>query len=211
MEFFRRTGVRPHRLGILPGAFNPITIAHLALAQSALELVDEVLFVLPRVFPHKGYEGATFEQRLEMLGTALADEPRYSVGASGRGLFVEIAEECRLSYGSDVRLTFLCGRDAAERIVSWDYGRPGAIAGMLEKFDLLVSARAGEYDPPAELACSIAPLPIEESFDRISATEVRQRIAQGQPWEYLVPAAIAPLIRSRNYYLSMPSDSPTGM
>ena len=55
MEFFRRAAGRPNRLGILPGTFNPVTVAHLALAHAALRHVDEVVFVLPRVFPHKNY------------------------------------------------------------------------------------------------------------------------------------------------------------
>jgi nicotinic acid mononucleotide adenylyltransferase len=116
MEFFRRSLAHPSRLGILPGTFNPVTVAHLALAQAAASCVDEVLFVLPRVFPHKEYSGATFGERVELLCLALASFPHFSIAASDRGLFLDIADECRAVYGATVRLTFLCGRDAAERI-----------------------------------------------------------------------------------------------
>src|SRR5207248_8252205 len=116
MEFFRRSLEFPRTLAVFPGSFNPVTVAHVALARAALNNVDEVVFVLPRVFPHKHYSDATFEQRLDLLQTALAGEPRFSIAASDRGLFVEIARECRVPYGPDVRLSFLCGRDAAERI-----------------------------------------------------------------------------------------------
>src|ERR1039458_5080843 len=61
MEFLRRSKDRPYRLGVLPGTFNPVTVAHLALAEAALTIVDEVVFVLPRQFPHKTYSGAAFE------------------------------------------------------------------------------------------------------------------------------------------------------
>ncbi len=195
MEFFRRVEIKPQRLGILPGTFNPPTVAHLALAEAALPSVDEVVFVLPRVFPHKHYSGATFQQRLDMLAAALAGQPRYSVATSRRGLFTEIADECRLDYGPGVQLTFLCGRDAAERIVSWDYGAPGALANMLNQFDMLVAARLGEYTPPPEFAKSISELPLEGAFDHVSATEVRHRIARREPWEHLVPEPIVELIR----------------
>ena len=84
------------------------------------------MFVLPRQFPHKTYSGASFEQRKELLSLALAAHPRFSAAVSENGLFVEIADECRECYGADVQLSFLCGRDAAERIVNWDYGRPEA-------------------------------------------------------------------------------------
>src|ERR1035441_4869907 len=34
MEFLRRSKDRPYRLGVLPGTFNPVTVAHLALAEA---------------------------------------------------------------------------------------------------------------------------------------------------------------------------------
>ena len=157
VEFFRRSAEILCRLGVLPGSFNPITVAHLALAEAALNVVDEVVFVLPREFPHKAYTGASFAERVELLDMALAGQRRFSVAASEGGLFVEIAGECRAAYGADVRLSFLCGRDAAERIANWDYGRPEAFAEMLQQFDLLVAARSGEYFPPESLSSSFAP------------------------------------------------------
>ncbi len=195
MEFFRRPAVSPARLGILPGTFNPLTIAHLALADAARRHCDEVLFVLPRVFPHKEYAGASFEQRLELLTAAVGGDAAFSVAASDRGLFLEIARECRETYGPQVRLTFLCGRDAAERIAGWDYGQAGAFAEMLREFDLLVAARQGEYNAPPDIAGSIACLDVPRRLDDISATVVRERILRGEPWEHLVPAAIRDRVR----------------
>ena len=190
MEFFLRSAGQPRRLGVFPGTFNPVTVAHIALAQSALALVDEVVFVLPRRFPHKTYSGARFEQRVELLAMALGTQPRYSVAASDGGLFAEIARECRQAYGPDVRLSFLCGRDAAERMANWDYGRPEALAEMLLQFDLLVAAREGEYSPPENMAGCVAPLEACGAWDLVSASQVRHRIAHGEPWEHLVPPAV---------------------
>jgi nicotinate-nucleotide adenylyltransferase len=190
MEFFRRPADKPFRLGVFPGSFNPVTLAHLALAEAALSAVDEVLFVLPRQFPHKPYSGASFTQRVELLTAALEGNSRFSAAASEDGLFVEIAAECRKVYGDEVRLTFLCGRDAAERIASWDYGRPGAFLEMLKQFDLLVAARAGEYRPPESLLSSCARLELNGDFDHVSASEVRARICSGAPWEHLVPPPV---------------------
>ena len=188
MEFFQRAAGAPSHLGILPGTFNPVTVAHLALAEAALRSVDEVLFVLPRAFPHKPYTGASFEDRVEMLKDVA--RPRYSVAASDGGLFFQIAGECRKAYHPDTRLTFLCGRDAAERIVGWNYDDPGALQAMLRSFSLLVAARSGEYVPPAEWAGCIARLDLENPLDHVSATEVRERIARGEPWRHLVPEAV---------------------
>jgi len=210
MEFFRRAEGRPSRLAVLPGAFNPVTVAHLELAHRALPLVDEVVFVLPRALPHKDYAGASYRERVEMLEAAACGHPRFSIAAADRGLFVEIAQECREAYAGDVRLVFLCGRDAAERIAGWDYGRPGAFADMLRQFDLLVAGRSGEYAPAPEFRHAIHRLPLSGDFDRVSATDVRDRIARGEQWEHLVPAPIR-LLAARIYAgRTEKVDPPTG-
>jgi nicotinate-nucleotide adenylyltransferase len=195
MEFFRRPAAGPHRLGILSGTFNPPTRAHLALAEGALDVVDGVLFVMPRVLPHKSYEGVGFTDRLRMLEAATDGQPRFSLAATERGLFIEIARECRAALGPGVSLAFLCGRDAAERAMNWDYGRPGAFLEMLQEFELLVAARKGSLEIPQEAANRIHALPIAAEYDDVSATEVRRRIRSGQPWEHLVAERIVPLVR----------------
>ncbi len=195
MEFFRREGVSPRKLGVLAGSFNPPTRAHTALARAALSQVDEVLFVLPRVFPHKGWENAGFDDRLRMLDAAVRSEPRFSIAASEKGLFIEIARECRAAYGEGPELYFLCGRDAAERIVNWDYGQPGAFLEQLREYHLLVAPRRGHYEPPLEMQECIHPLAVPADCDDVSATEVRRRIASGEPWEHLSPPEIVSLVR----------------
>jgi len=197
MEFFHRSAKQPERLGVLPGTFNPITVAHLALAHAALRHVDEVVFVLPRVFPHKPYSGASFAERVEMLRIATAENAAFSIAAADGGLFVDIARQCRAAYRDAVRLSFLCGRDAAERIVGWDYGRPSAFAEMIREFDLLVASRDGAYAAPDEFASAIRSLDLEGA-EGVSSTEVRDRIARGEPWEHLVPAGVVE--RARRVY-----------
>lgn len=194
MTFFRRAPGEPQRLGILAGTFNPPTVAHLALARAARQHVDEVLFALPRSFPHKTYEEAAFEQRLRMLEAALADEPHYSIAATEGGLFIEIARECRAAYPPGVELYFICGRDAAERIVNWDYGRPGAIEEQLAEYQLLVAPRRGVWQPPVALSHRIHSLALPPGYDEVSATEVREGIRQGRPWRHLVPGPIVELV-----------------
>lgn len=198
MEFFRRAQGQPANLGILPGTFNPPTRAHFALVRAAAPYIDEALFVLPRAFPHKRYEGASFDERVQMLETAAAallTGVPYSIGSTDLGLFIDIARECREAYGPQPRLLFLCGRDAAERAVAWDYGRPGAFAEMLHEFELLVFPRQGTYKPPAELRGRIHVQPLDASCDGISSTKVRERVIRGGRWEHLVPGSIAGVVR----------------
>ncbi len=195
MEFFRRAEGRPRKLGVLAGAFHPPTKAHLALARAALAVVEEVVFVLPRRFPHKRYEGVGLEERLRLVLAATAGEPRFSVAVSEGGLFIEIARECKQAYGPEVEIWFLCGRDAAERIVNWDYGEPGAFARQLEVYGLLAAPRGGHYEPPPEYRDRIRPLPLEGGYDEVSSTAVREAIREGRPWEHLVPEPIVEDVR----------------
>jgi nicotinic acid mononucleotide adenylyltransferase len=195
MQFFRKATGHPSRLAILPGAFHPPTVAHMALARAALRVAGEVLFVLPQSFPHKAYEGAPFERRLEWLMLATASEARCSIAATDRGLFIDIARACRAAYGEGVRLSFLCGTDAAERIVGWDYGDREKIADQWKEYDLLVADRAGAYRPPRQYAAHIEALPLDGDYHEISATEVRSRISAGLDWESLTPPEIVESVR----------------
>jgi nicotinate-nucleotide adenylyltransferase len=196
MEFFQRAAAAPRKLAIFAGAFHPPTCAHLAIAGAALDRVDEVVFVLPRIFPHKEWSGADFSQRIALLQAALADQPRCSIASSSHGLFIEIAGECREAYGDGVQLYVLCGRDAAERIVNWDYGHPDAFHQQLDVFELLVASREGEYQPPADIRDRVHKLPLALDYDAVSSSEVRRRIREGEPWEHLVPADTVELLKS---------------
>ena len=194
MEHYITVSPAPAKLAILPGAFNPPTRAHLAMADAALTMADEVLFALPRAFPHKEYSGSEFETRLGWLRAALAGYPRFSLAVTEGGLFIEIAQEARALYGAGTELFLLCGRDAAERIVGWDYGEGDGIQKQLESFALLVAARAGVYEPPPQIRNRVHALALPSGLDEVSSSEVRRRIRAGEPWRDLVPESIGDMI-----------------
>jgi len=179
---------------VLAGSFNPPTVAHLEIAHAARPYVDEVLCVVPKALPHKEYFGATLEQRLHMLEHSGLRVP-HSIAASDQGLFIDIARECRTHYGPDTQVYIICGRDAAERIVTWDYGRPGVVEEMLAEFELLVAPRDGQFQPPPEFEQRIHSLDLRGEHDHISSSEVRERIARAAPWEHLVPEGIRRLVQ----------------
>jgi nicotinate-nucleotide adenylyltransferase len=169
-------------------------VAHLELAQAAIQSVDLIVCVVPRVFPHKEYSGATMEQRVEMLDAAGLAIP-HAIASTSQGLFIDIAREFRAHYGTDTQLSFVCGRDAAERILGWDYGRAGVVEEMLREFELLVAPRGGHFSPPAEYGHRIHALDFPGVHEEVSSTEVRERIARGEPWEHLVPEKIRERVR----------------
>ena len=58
---------------------------------------------------------------------------------------------------------------------------------MLERFELLVANRDGHYEPPDEIRDRVHVLEVPGEIGAISATEVRERLRRGEPWEHLVP------------------------
>ena len=196
LDFWKSSARRGRRVGILPAAFNPVTLAHLEMARQGVRQygLDEVLFLLPRVLPHKIYSGAGFEQRVEMLQAALAAEPQFSIGSTDQGLFLDIARACRPVYGPEAELFFLCGCDAAERIVNWDYGDGPWFADQLREFQMLVAPRGGPYVVPPEYTGEIHLLDLAPEFEEVSSTAAREGI------ERFVPPAVAEIIRRDRLY-----------
>jgi nicotinic acid mononucleotide adenylyltransferase len=124
-----------------------------------------------------------------MLRRITATEPRFGIGIADRGLYIDMAREARDAIpGAEIEL--ICGRDAAERIATWDYGEPGVFERMLDEFRLLVAPRSGQY-PRLD---RVHELPLTEESQAMSATEVRTRIRRGEEWQHLVPAEIRDLV-----------------
>jgi nicotinate (nicotinamide) nucleotide adenylyltransferase len=194
LKFYRQESLTPCRIGILAGSFNPPTVAHIELARAASAMVDLVLFVVPRVFPHKEFSGATLEQRVGMLEAAGLEIP-HAIASTSAGLFIDMARECRRHFGPSPEMSFICGRDAAERILGWDYGRTGVVEEMFAEFELLVAPRGGDFSPPGRFEHRIRVLPIGAGHQEVSSTQVRERIARGEPWEHLVPDKIRGRVR----------------
>lgn len=192
MRIIHKAAGFPKSIAVLAGAFNPPTTAHVALAESALTMVDEVVLAIPRSFPHKQFEGATLDQRLAMLQRIAEGRAGLSVGVAEGGLFVEIAREAR-AYYPDTEMFLLCGRDAAERILTWDYSDPEFVDKMLREFGLLVAPRGGEYVPPERFRHAIRSLS-PGNYDDCSSTRLRETIRESENWRELVPEEIAGMV-----------------
>jgi len=187
LKFLHRTA-RAGRgpVALLPGAWNPPTVAHIAIARAALSWADEIVLIIPRDLPHKQFAGVSFEERAFLLERLAAAEDGFSAAVTESGLYFEIAAEAREMLG-DAAIGLVCGRDAAERIAHWNYGRPGVFEEMVAKHPLLVASRLGSWEGAGE---GIVQIPIDPSFDLVSSSEVRRRLQAGEDWTLLVPEAI---------------------
>ena len=128
-----------------------------------------------------------------MLRLAIGDHANFSLAASDQGLFIDLARDAQRDY--DAELFLLCGRDAAERIVGWDYGDRDGIHQQLREFQLLVASRGGGFTPSKEIEERVSAIGL--SLDETSSSEVRRRVESGENWRELVPGSIVPFMESR--------------
>jgi nicotinate-nucleotide adenylyltransferase len=211
-----QTGLPPSngRLGVLGGAYNPITRAHLLLAHYSREQykLHEIIFVLPRTLPNKPLVGVSIEQRLEMMRLGTAAIPYISLGLCSHGLFIDICTGLKQIYPQKPEIFFITGRDAAERILSWPYTDAASVlAQMFASFQMLVFEREGKLDLPEnplieQYSKRIHTLEIAENLDNVSSTEVRQRTFAGQSINDLVPEGVAAFIKTHRIYKEAPDD-----
>ncbi len=196
------------RLGVLGGAYNPITLAHLAIAEAAVAAMQlhEILFCLPQVPPHKEIFGASLEQRLEMMQLAVHDRPYATVGLCSHGLFLDIARALRPIYGSETEIYFITGRDAAERILTWEYDDTEcALSEMFSAFQFIVCDRGGEFVMPGDPRLvpyhdRIHHFAIPDGLDHISSTAIREGLQQNRPIDNLVPPKVVDFIQRHGLY-----------
>lgn len=206
------TGVDPAaqggQLGIFSGAFNPITVAHVALARSAFQHyhLHEVLFLLPLTQPHRLIVDASIEARLHMMALAVQDDPAFSVGSCTHGLFIDICRAVETAYPAQTHLWFITGRDAAERVLTWPYPDPArALGELFAHAELLVADREGSFVVPEipsvrSHAERIHTLPLPPEYNPISATDVRMRLGRGKEVAALVPPPVLTYIQQHRFY-----------
>jgi len=183
------------RIGVFGGTFDPVHVGHLAIARAALEAVplDRVLFVPARRSPLKDrgpFAGAA--DRLAMLETAVADEPRFSVSRAelerdGPSYTVETLERL----GGEDELFLILGSDALADFPRWK--DPERIARLAT---LLVADRPGAPVPAADAPVRMFDAPRLD----ISSRELRARVARGRSLRYLVPEAAWRHIEARGLY-----------
>lgn len=185
------------RVGLLPAAFNPPTVAHMAIADTAQRhfALDQVVFVLCESMPHKHVERPGAKERLRWLAMLAQEKAGRAVAFCRRGLVIEIVRAFRAAVGNDCELFVIAGRDAAERFVDWDYGDGPRFSKQLRHFQLLVASREGNYDVPGKHVGRILPFAIDIRFDRASSSAVRRAVRSGEQWDHIVPTTIRGAVR----------------
>lgn len=202
------------RLGVLGGTFDPIHIGHLIVAEEARARLglDRVLFVPANLSPLKA--GSTFfsgEERYHMVRLAIEGNPHFAVSRvdldrTGPSYTVDTLRAIQAEYGPSVQLYFIIGMDALETFAAWH--RPEEIIRLTR---LVVVSRPGHGADWAALEAEVPGIAavtdvLPTLAIGISSTDIRQRILQGLPIRYQVPASVEAFILARQA-VAEPSES----
>jgi nicotinate-nucleotide adenylyltransferase len=168
-------------------------------ARWQLEL-DEVLLMPVGQAPHRPVEDDPGpEERFELCrlaadGVERLTASRAEVDRPGPSYTADTLEELR-----DADLFFLLGADQALRLAQWH--EPERV---LHAATLAIVEREGVAIEEAEAAVSTVGEARVEAFSMpridVSSTELRRRVAEGQPYRFLVPDPIADRIERMGLY-----------
>lgn len=203
------------------GTFDPVHNGHLAIARAARDELGCTVRLMPSADPpHRAPPGADAGQRARMLELAIADEPgllvdRRELDRDGRSYSIDTLRELRATLGPDAPIALLIGADSFFGLPSWhewkalfDFThfvvapRPGSpLDGQLPQ-ELAAMARGRWTESPEVLESTAAGrlFLLDQPLQPESASEVRRRIANGQDWLDLVPAAVAGFILGQGLY-----------
>lgn len=194
------SGGAGRRVGVLGGTFDPPHIGHLLAAVTVRHaLALDLVLLVPAGDPwQKTARGAVTpaEIRVAMVEAAAEDlrgvaVSRIEVDRSGPSYTVDTL---RALHDEDPtgELTLILGREAAAGLPTWE--RPDEVGQMAR---IAVVDRPG---PRPDLP-SIPDL-VEVAMPQIevSSTDLRRRVATGEPVEVLIPPAVVALIARHGLY-----------
>ena len=200
------SGLRPQRVGLFGGAFDPPHRTHVALAQAAIaQLQLDILHVVPTGHAwHKQRPLTASEHRLAMCKLAFSDVYRAVVDAretlrSGPTYTIDTLDELRAEYPG-AQLYLVMGEDQARALATWyraeDLGRAATIC---------VASRAGAdaAASPADVSHPLHGSPhqrLQLPPSPLNATEIRDLLARGQSVAPLVFESVARYIDQHHLY-----------
>ena len=126
-------------LGILGGTLNPITNAHLHIANSCYRTLDldSIQFIPNNVPPHRPQPSASAVQRLKMVELATAPYPHFSVNhieidKPGTSYAIDTLRQLAAKHQNKT-LCFILGTDAFKTFCLWkDYEQILTLCHLIE-------------------------------------------------------------------------------
>jgi nicotinate-nucleotide adenylyltransferase len=201
-------GLSPPHIGIFGGTFDPPHLGHLILACEAhyqLQL-DTLLWTLTPSPPHKEDVAITpVGTRLHMVEAAIADNSAFTLSRVDLDrppphYALDTVRILRDRH-PQATLTYLIGGDSLHDLPNWH--RPRDFVGACD--GLGVMRRPGDRVDLSGLEAEIPGASdkirfIDAPLLEISSTQIRRRIARGQPCRYYLPPPVFQIIRDQTLY-----------
>lgn len=201
---------KKQRIGIMGGTFDPIHMAHLMIAEEAMDAfhLDKVLFIPTAIPPHKlGKHITSAKHRLAMVQMATCTNPRFFVSTmelerKGPSYSWLTIQELKQKYGEATDLYFITGSDMINDLYSWYHTKD-----LVENCHFIGTTRPEvpfELDKLTEVVG--AKLVAEKIHElvvprlELSSTDIRQRVADGKSIRYLVPDIVEAYIAKEGLY-----------
>lgn len=216
MSSRRTPGVPQDRIsiGIMGGTFDPVHYGHLVAAEAARYAfgLQWVVFVPSGWPPHKQTAPTDAEHRYLMVSLATADNEAFRVSRiefdrPGKSYTIDTIREFRRHYGPAVDLWFITGADAICEMLTWKEPQE-----LLRECRFIAATRPGySVDCVGELTKALGSavadriFPLQVPALSISSSDIRRRVAEGEPIRYLVPTAVEYYVRKHRLYLDVQS------
>lgn len=187
--------MEPHRIGVFGGTYDPPHVAHLIVAREvAYRLgLDRLLLIPAAVSPHKrDRDVSPGELRLEMLRAATGDDPVLEASdielrREPPSYTVDTLRELHQAH-PDAELFLILGADQIEVFDKWR--GPDEIRALAT---VVGFAREGAAADGAERVVQVPRIDI-------SATEIRRRVAAGEPVRGWVEDGVLDVIQRERLY-----------
>lgn len=196
--------MRGLKIGLGGGVFDPIHFGHLLLFnECAHQLSLDKVFVIPAYSAvHKERSGiSNYEHRRKMTDIACRSNDRFELceiekELAGPSYSIETIRALKERYpGND--WFFLVGMDNLDKMKEWY--RPEEI---VEETTVVIGSRLVEGDQEkSSFLETDRVLFVNMPLLEISSTDIRRRVASGDPIKYLVPEAVEHYIMEKRLYI----------
>ncbi len=198
------------KIGILGGTFDPVHYGHIALAEDEVREagLHEVVMIPARIQPFKqDREYASGEDRFNMLALAAGKDDhitvsKYELQQESISYTYLTLRHMQEVFGEDTRLYFITGTDSFLKIDTWMNAEE-----LLSNYAYIIGTRPGyrqdEYRNALQritAAYGTEVISMNKTELDISATQIRQMVAEGKSISDLVPPEVERYIREHGLY-----------
>jgi nicotinate-nucleotide adenylyltransferase len=196
------------KIGVFGGTFDPVHNGHLAIAAKVrTQLALQEVWFVPTGQPwlKAGRTISPWKQRVRMVELAIAGKPYFKVSTleasrPGPSYTIDTMVELRKQFKT-AELYFIMGWDSLRSLPLWKEA-----PRLITLCRLVAIPRPGITPPDLTVLEKSIPgisenvVMLDKPNLNISATEIRAKVAQGQPIGKMVPGSVAAFIKKNKLY-----------